>query len=198
MRNVLFFTIIFLSLVCCKPKEQKDMDAIYESFKSNLALDSLSVAAVSEAELIAEVHYDTSKRKEAKSWLSRYKIHKKISEQELAREKFDKLLFLERNLKLDKVLYTKEQCNFMQQHILARSYTDNKDSLTLALRIITDSLFGSIPYSNECVKNVRCGVYIYKKVKDFEVDGVRYWFAMGTRITGEQANVQFMDWGKYQ
>jgi len=101
----------------------------------------------------------------------------------------DKQVFLKRNLKLKKKLHTVKRCNFMQQHLLVSHSNDNKDSLTYAIEILTDSLWRSIPIEDKCVKNIRCGIYLYKDAKDFELNGVRYWFAMGTKISGGSVEV---------
>lgn len=102
----------------------------------------------------------------------------------------DSQVFLKRNLKIMKSLHAEKKCNFLQKHFLIVGHTDNDDSLSLAIEVLTDSLWQSIPMSDQCVKNVRCGVYLYRSPKDFEVNGLRNWFAMGSKITGEQVKVR--------
>ena len=183
----MLLTVVFFS---CQSKEQKTADEYYDKFKAEIASDSLSVFAKSDAEYVADFHYDSLKQKEARQWLSKYDNYMKSIDEDIRNKKEDDQAFLTRNLKLAKTLHKEEHCNFLQQHILVATYTDNKDTLTKAVKILTDSIWNSIPFSNDCVKNVRCGVYLYKKAKDFELKGWRQWFVMGTKITGEEVTVR--------
>lgn len=177
--------------ISCKTQEQKTADEYYDKFKAEITEDSLSVFAKNDAQFVVDFHYDSSKQKEAKEWLSKMDNYMKSIDEEVKNKKVDEQLFLARNLKLSKTLHKDEQCNFLQQHILVDTYSDNKDTLTKAVKILTDSVWNTIPFSNDCVKNIRCGVYLYEKSKNFELNGWRKWFVMGTKITGEEVTVRF-------
>jgi hypothetical protein len=187
---LLLFTVLIIS---CKSKDQRTADEYYDKFKTEIEKDSLSIFAKSDAQYVADFHYDPTKKEEAKIWLSKMDNYMKSVDKELKNEKIADQQFLARNLKLKKTLYKEEHCNFLQQHVLVDTYNDNKDTLTQAVKILTDSIWSSIPFDNNCIKNIRCGVYLYKKSKDFELNGARMWFVMGTRITGQSSKVSFLD-----
>jgi hypothetical protein len=191
--NKFYLLLLTVLIFSCKSQDQKTADEFYEKFKTEITNDSLSVFAKSNAEYVADFHYDPVKKEEAKNWLSKMDNHMKSLDKELENKKMADKQFLARNLKLSKTLHKDEHCNFLQQHILVDTYTNNKDSLTEAVKILTDSIWSSIPFDNDCIKNIRCGVYLYKKSKDFELNGGRLWFVMGTRITGESVKVSFLD-----
>jgi hypothetical protein len=196
--NKIYLLLLTVFFISCQTKEQKEndqynktVDEYYDKFKTEIASDSLSMFAENDAEYVAQFHYDSLKKQEAKVWLVKYNNYIKSIDENIKNEKANDQAFLARNLKLSKTLHKDEQCNFLQQHILVSTYTDNKDTLTKAVKILTDSIWSSIPFSNECVKNIRCGVYLYKKGKDFELNGWRKWFVMATKITGEDVTVRF-------
>ncbi len=106
-------------------------------------------------------------------------------------ETFSSQKFMKKNLKIKKCLHSEKKCNFIQKHYLIENYNHNNDTLALAVEILTDSIYESVQFSDDCVKNIRCGVYLYKSSKDFEIDGFRNWFTMGSKITGEKAKIRF-------
>ncbi len=189
--NKIYFLLLTVLIFSCKSKDQQTDDDVYDRFKAEITEDSLNILAKSDAQFVADYHYDVSKQKEAKEWLSKLDSYIKVEDEKIKNDKIADQLFLSRNLKIVKTFHKDEECNFLQQHILVSSYSDNKDTLTKAVKILTDSIWSSIPFSNNCIKNVRCGVYLYKKAKDFELNGWRNWFIMATKISDGEAEVRF-------
>jgi hypothetical protein len=186
-----FLFLLTIFLISCKSEEQKTADKHYDKFKAEISKDSLSIFAQPDAEYVANFHYDNTKQNEAREWLTKYDNYMKSIDETIKNKKTGDQIFLARAMKFSKTLDQVQRCNFLQQHILVDSYPENKDTLIKAVKILTDSIWNTIPFSNECVKNIRCGIYLYKKSKDFEKNGWRQWFVMATKITGEDVTVGF-------
>lgn len=195
----LFLLTLVVILFSCKSQDHSAADNRYEEFKAETKNDTLNSLAQDDAQFIADFHYDSTKRYEAKTWLSKLKIFsdsmyvdslKKLIEikesldkEDISNRRFEQQ-FLKRNLKLSKILHSDYGDNFLQEHILLARYTNNKDSLINAIVILIDSIYKE--------KNVNFyGIYLYKESKDFELNGARNWFVMGSKITNKPVEVRF-------
>lgn len=186
-------------LFSCKSQDHSTGDKYYKEFKTETKNDTLNSLAKDDAQFIADFHYDSMKRHEAKIWLSKLKIfsdsmyvdslkklidNKESLDKEVISNRNFEQQFLKRNLKLSKTLHSEYGDNFLQEHILLARYTNNKDSLINAIVILIDSICEE--------KNVNFyDIYLYKKSKDFELNGARNWFVMGSKITDKPVEVRF-------
>jgi hypothetical protein len=185
--NAFLFSTLFLTACSNQSEADKLGDQYYTKFKDAIAKDSLSAFASSDAQNVLVYSSDSSKVREARAWLKKLNGYLQQYDDSSRRNAEKNSIFLSHTFKVLKILEAEPGCNRLTARYLVSAKTYNKDSILEAMKIFTDSVFSSIRYDATCGKK-KCILTIFDNVSDFKSNS---WLALGTRLMGEEAKVQY-------